>query len=107
MDEVYNKSKEYLKEKLESFWSIDKPQDQIWVIKYKNEIIELPSKKSAWKKINHAKSALRNALNFSYQYFGYKYGTFDSHKFDELKEKAYQDLLNSGDIEFVNLLEEK
>jgi len=108
MDKFYHKFKELFKTKLENFWSVENPQDQIWVIKYKGNIVQLPSKKSAWKKIGHAKSALRNYFSeFSFDAIDYN-SQFDYYRdMMDQKERAYQELLNSGDIEFVNVLEKK
>jgi len=108
MDKFYHKFKELFKTKLENFWSVENPQDQIWVIKYKGNIVQLPSKKSAWKKIGHAKSALRNYFsNISFKEIGYEYNYDKYCDMESQKERAYQELLNSGDIEFVNVLEKK
>lgn len=65
--------------------------NETWVIKYKGTIIRLPSGKSTWKKIGHAKSAFTNYL--------------DGYKFERIKHvrEIAKELVENGILEFKRI----
>ena len=65
-------------------------EKHLWIIKIDNKPIRLKSK-IAWKKIGHAKSALRNYL------YDVKYDIKNTHD----AKDAYESLLASGRVDFV------
>ena len=103
-EELYNNFINSYRDILDSC-SQGNSQNQIWVIKYCDKMIRLSSGKSSWKRINHAKSALR--LEFYGCSGGYDYKVDNCFTRDEAKERAWQELLSSGEVSFVNILENK
>jgi hypothetical protein len=74
---------------------------ETWRIKVDGEFIQTSSKKTVWKRINHAKSALR--LHFDHvKYNVHKVVNGDWREVDSLYEEAYQQFLKER-VEFVRI----
>jgi len=82
----------------------DKEPHEIWVIMYEDEPITVPSGKSSWKRIGHAKNALRNALECLY--FIPSTNPYDWKERQKAQSDSYDKLLESGIIKFINILED-
>ena len=105
-EEMFERYKNSFIQKLSAL-EVGSPQKAIWVIKFKGKILKLPSGKSSWRQIGHAKCALRVAFDsitccvVSYRE---KYDYYE-------KEKAYDDAINflieTGEIQFINVLADK
>ena len=76
------------------------PDPQLWMIKVNGEYVRLRSGKSSWKKIGHAKTALRNHFTGLSYYFG---GGLDYKLANKVKEELYQAFLKDR-CEFIDLL---
>lgn len=75
---------------------------ECWMIYLDGIPLTIKSGKSMWKRIGHAKSALRCSLKGFEYAVPYKKGDWKERR--EAGEEAYQKMLNCGQVEFRNIL---